>query len=201
MKLIIQNSRSIFAFLLGAFAAFYFRGCFSEPQLATQKVIKIDGKKYEVIVTKTDTKYIKKTETRYVKGSDIYHDTTIYVDVPANVDTSAILLDYYAKNVFTDTFNIQYGKFIIRDTVQFNKVLGRSYYADLLVPVVTNTQIVKERQKVQVFAGLGTGIYNKNISEVSAHLFIKTRKNTLYGIGAGVFDSKINYKFNILLKL
>lgn len=200
MKLVIQNSRSIFAFLLGAFAAFYFRGCFSEPQLAS-KSIKVDGKKYEVLVSKTDTEYIKKTETKYVKGEDIYHDTTIYVEVPAIVDTSAVILDYYAKNVFTDTFSIQYGKFIIRDTVQFNKVLGRSYYADLLVPVITNTQIVKESPKVQVFAGLGTGVYNKNISDVSAHFFLKTKKNTLFGVGAGVFDSKINYKFNILMKL
>lgn len=197
---IIQYSRSIFAFLLGAFAAFYFRGCFSEPKL-DQKVVKIDGKKYEVLVSKTDTEYIKKTETKYISGADIYHDTTIFVEVPTKVDTSAVLLDFYAKNVFVDTFNINYGKFVIRDTVQFNKVLGRSYYADLLVPVITNTQIVKERPKVQVFAGLGTGVYNKSVSEVSAHLFLKTKKNTLYGVGAGVFDNKINYKFNILLKL
>lgn len=196
MKLIIQNSRSIFAFLLGAFAAFYFRGCLTEPQLVNKK-IKVDGKKYDVISTKIDTHYIKKTSTKYVKGEDIYHDTTIYVEVPSVVDTAAILLNFYAKNVFTDTFAIQYGKFVIRDTVQFNKVLGRSYYADLLVPVITNTKIVKERPKVQLFAGLGYS----TISDVSAHLFLKTKKNTLFGVGAGVFDSKINYKFNILLKL
>ena len=192
MKLIIQNSRSIFAFLLGAFAAFYFRGCFNNP-----KTVKVDGKKYEVLVSKTDTQYIKKTTTKYVKGEDIYHDTTIYVEVPAKVDTAAILLKYYAKNVFTDTFAIQYGKFVIRDTVQFNKVLGRSYYADLLIPVITDTKIVKERPKVEVFAGLGYS----TISDVSAHLFLKTKKNTLFGVGAGVFDNKINYKFNILMKL
>lgn len=197
MKLIIQNSRSIFAFLLGAFAAFYFRGCFSEPQLA-KKVI--NDKKYEVLVSNTDTQYIKNTTTKYVKGADIYHDTTIYIEIPAKVDTASILLNFYAKNVFTDTFDIKYGKFVIRDTVQFNKVLGRSYYADLLIPIITDTKIVKERTKVQVFAGLGMG-YNKTISEVSAHLFLKTKKNTLYGVGAGVFDNKINYKFNILLKL
>jgi hypothetical protein len=180
--------------LLGALAAFYFRGCFSNPQLAQ---IKIDAKKYDVIASKTDTKYIKKTETKYVNGADIYHDTTIFIEVPAKVDTAAILLNFYAKNVFTDTFNIEYGKFVIRDTVQFNKVLGRSYYANLLVPVITDTKIVKERPKVQVFAGLGYS----TISDVSAHLFLKTKKNTLFGVGAGVFDSKINYKFNILLKL
>lgn len=197
MKLIIQNSRSIFVFLLGALAAFYFRGCFSEPQLTTQKVIKVDGNRYDVISSKIDTQYIKKTSTKYVKGEDIYHDTTIYVEVPSVVDTAAILLNFYAKNIFTDTFNIQYGKFVIRDTVQFNKVLGRSYYADLLVPMITNTKIIKEKPKVQLFAGLGYS----TISDVSAHLFLKTKKNTLFGIGAGVFDSKINYKFNILLKL
>jgi len=196
VKLIIQNSRSIFAFLLGALAAFYFKGC--EPQ---PKLVKVDSKKYEVIASKSDTLYITKTEKKYVKGEDIYHDTTIFVEVPADVDTAAILANFYAKNVFTDTFKIQYGKFVIRDTVQFNRVLGRSYYADLLVPVITNTQIVKERPKVQVFAGLGAGFYNYNISEVSAHLFLKTKKNTLFGIGAGVGDGKLNYKFNLLKKL
>lgn len=198
MKLIIQNSRSIFAFLLGALAAFYFRGCFSET---SPKIIKVDGKKYEVVVSKTDTHYIKETRTKYVKGADIFHDTTIYVEVPAKVDTSAILLNYYAKNVFTNTFDIKYGSFVITDTVQFNRIVGRSYYADLLIPVITNTKIVKEAPSVQVFAGLGTGVYNKTISEVSAHLFLKTKKNTLFGVGAGVFDNKINYKFNILMKL
>lgn len=198
MKLIIQNSRSIFAFLLGAFAAFYFRGCFTK---SSTSIVNIGGKKYEVLISKTDTEYIKKTETKYVKGADIYHDTTIYVEIPSRVDTSAILLEYYAKNVFTDTFNIHYGKFVIRDTIQFNKVLGRSYYADFIVPVITNTQIVKERPRIQVFAGLGTGVYNKSISEISAHLFLKTKKDFLYGVGAGVFDNKINYKFNILMKL
>ena len=198
MKLIIQNSRSIFVFLLGALAAFYFRGCFSAIQ---PKIVKVDGKKYEVIASKSDTEYITKTEKKYIKGEDIYHDTTIYVEVPANVDTAAILAEFYAKNVFTDTFKIEYGKFVLRDTVQFNRVLGRSYYADLVVPVITNTQIVKERPKVQVFAGVGAGVYGYNISEVSAHLFLKTKKNTLFGVGAGVFDNKINYKFNILKKL
>jgi len=198
VKLIIQNSRSIFVFLLGALAAFYFRGCFSAIQ---PKIVKVDGKKYEVIASKSDTEYITKTEKKYIKGEDIYHDTTIYVEVPANVDTAAILAEFYAKNVFTDTFKIEYGKFVLRDTVQFNRVLGRSYYADLVVPVITNTQIVKERPKVQVFAGVGAGVYGYNISEVSAHLFLKTKKNTLFGVGAGVFDNKINYKFNILKKL
>jgi hypothetical protein len=199
VKLIIQNSRSIFAFLLGALAAFYFRGCFSGPSI--QKIVKVDGKKYEVIASKSDTEYITKTEKKYVKGEDIYHDTTIFVEVPADVDTAAILAEFYAKNVFTDTFKIEYGKFVIRDTIQFNRVLGRSYYADLVVPVITNTQIIKERPKVQVFAGVGAGVYRYNISEVSAHLFLKTKKNTMFGVGAGVLDNKINYKFNILKKL
>jgi len=199
VKLIIQNSRSIFAFLLGALAAFYFKGCL--PEATIEKIVKVDSKKYETIASKSDTLYINKTEKKYVKGEDIYHDTTIFVEVPADVDTAAILANFYAKNVFTDTFDIKYGKFVISDTVQFNKVLGRSYYADLLVPVITNTQIVKERPKVQVFAGIGAGFYKYNISEVSAHLFLKTKKNTLFGIGAGVGDGKLNYKFNILKKL
>lgn len=197
MKLIIQNSRSIFAFLLGALAAFYFRGCLPK----NKEIVKVDGKKYEVLISKTDTEYIKKTETKYIKGSNIYHDTTIYVEVPLKVDTSAILANFYAKNVFTDTFRIQYGKFVVHDTVQYNKILGRSYYVDLLVPVINNTQIVKEKAKIQLFAGLGAGVYNKSINEVSAHLFLKTKKNTLFGVGAGVYDNNINYKFNILKKL
>lgn len=193
---ILRYSRSIFAFLLGALAAFFIKSCNSEP---TQKVV--NSKKYEVIVSKTDTQYITKSETKYKSGKDIYHDTTIFVKVLSIVDTSSILANFYAKNVFVDTLGVQYGKLIIRDTVQFNKLLGRSYYADLLVPVITNTEIVKEKPKVQVFAGLGTGIYNKSISEVSAHLFLKTKRKYLLGVGAGVFNNQINYKFNFLIKL
>jgi hypothetical protein len=36
---------------------------------------------------------------------------------------------------------------------------------------------------------------------VGLQIFLKTKKNTLFGIGAGVYDNNINYKFNILKKL
>jgi len=197
MKWIINNVNSIFAFLLGAFAVFYFRGCLPEKKYSPE-VIRIEGKKYEVL--KHDTVYQKKTITQYRDGVYVYKYDSVYVEIPQNVDTSAILKDFYAMNMFADTLKTEIGNIVLNDTISQNKIKGRTYTASFKYPEIRT--IVKERPKAAVFAGLGSSIDGEaKLQEVSAHIFLETRKRRLYGVGVGIASGAPVYKFNVLLKL
>jgi hypothetical protein len=154
------------------------------------KTVVVEGKKYEVIKEVIDTQYIKIKETKYKKGEDIYHDTTIYVSVPV-LDTAQmeeVLSKYYAKNIFQDTLKVgTFGKIYIKDTVQYNKLAGRSMSADLQFPSITNTTIVKEKPKAQLFLGARMDyLQGGNVQNPSVGLMLKTKRDRLYGISAGV---------------
>lgn len=197
MKWIINNVNSIFAFLLGAFAVFYFRGCLPEKQ-SSPKVIKREGRKYEVL--KHDTVYQKKTITQYRDGVYVYKYDSVYVEITPDVDTSAILKDYYSLNMFRDTFKTEIGDIVLNDTISQNRIKGRTYTATFKYPEITT--IVKEKPKAAVFAGLGTSFYGEGrIAEVSGHLMLETKKRRLYGVGVGMINKEPVVKLNILLKL
>jgi len=154
------------------------------------ETVSVGGKKYEVIKQVIDTQYIKVKEIKYKKGEDIYHDTTIYISVPV-LDTTQmqeVLSKYYAKNIFQDTLKVsKFGNIYINDTVQYNKLAGRSMSADLMFPSITNTTIVKEKPKAQLFLGATVDyLQGGNFQNLSVGLMLKTKRDRLYGISAGV---------------
>ena len=154
------------------------------------ETVKIAGKKYEVIKQVIDTQYISVKETKYKKGEDIYHDTTIYVSVPVldTLQMQEIISKYYAKNIFQDTLKVsKFGNIYINDTVQYNKLAGRSMSADLMFPSITNTTIVKEKPKAQLFLGARLDyLQGGNVQNPSVGLMLKTKRDRLYGISVGV---------------
>jgi hypothetical protein len=77
--------------------------CSPKPPVKPGDDIKVKGKKYVVLHRIIDTQYIPKTKIVYKPGETIYVEKPIYIDVPADVDTGAILKDYYAKRVYKDT--------------------------------------------------------------------------------------------------
>ena len=168
------------------------------------KTVVIQGKKYEVVKEVIDTQYIKVKE--YVKGKDIYHDTTIYVSVPV-LDTTQIeevLSKYYAKNTFKDTMKVgEFGRLYIQDTVQYNKLVGRSLSADLKFPSITNTVIVKEKPKAQLYLGARMDyLQGSSVQNPSVGLMLKTKRDRLYGISAGVApNGKPVYGASFYIKL
>ena len=72
-----------------------------------KEIIKVDGKKYEIIKKVSDTQYIQHIEKVYKPGDSITKDTIIYVSVPKNVDTSTILQNYYNKIIYIDTLKLK----------------------------------------------------------------------------------------------
>lgn len=148
-----------------------------------EKVV-VDGKKYEVIKKVTDTHYIKYTEKG--KTDTVIHDTTIYVKIPTfdSLQLDSMVKIYYAMNVFSDTFKLKYVKVYVQDSVQQNKIVGRSWGADLLVPLEKTTVTVKEPARNQVYFGPKLEYNNTIVPGVG--MVLKTKRDRMYGISVGI---------------
>lgn len=146
----------------------------------------IKWNKYEVISVKTDTSYITKEVVKQKEGKDIYHDTTIYVELPQIVDTMAILNNYFAKNVYKDTLKLDsLGYIALTDTISENYIKHRYFYANIKEKIINTEKIVKEREKGHIYLGLGTNgvglLYTtKNKLAMSAHFSQKSVNFSAY---------------------
>lgn len=153
------------------------------------RTIRVDGKKYEVIKHTVDTIDVIKTKVVTKKGEDIYHETIKEVVIPTIVDTTAILQNYYTKNVYKDVLVLpdSLGTVAVTDTITQNKILGRTFNASVKQRTIKETTIVKELPKTQVYYGF-TGGFNKAdvVSNVGAGLLIKTKSDKIFQLGIGV---------------
>ena len=155
------------------------------------RTIRIDGKKYEVIKHEIDTVDVIKTKVVTKKGDDIYHETIVEkeVIVPVNVDTTAILKDYYSKVLYKDVLVLpdSLGTVAVTDTISQNKILGRTFNANVKQRTIKETMIVKEPARNQLYYGLNGG-FNKAdvVSSIGAGLILKTKKDKIYQFTLGV---------------
>jgi hypothetical protein len=155
------------------------------------KKVFIAGKAYEVIKHEIDTVDIVKTKVVTKKGEDIYHETIVEKEViiPAVIDTMALLKDYYSKVLYKDTLTLpdSLGTVSLIDTITQNKILGRTFNANVKQRTIKETMIVKELPKTKVFYGLEGG-FNKAdfVSSVGAGVLINTKKDKIYQLGLGV---------------
>jgi len=159
----------------------------------------VDGKKYEVVKTIVDTKYVKYTEKG--KRDTVFHDTTIYVIVPVldSVKLDSLAKLYYAKNVYSDTLKLKYGSIYVQDSVQFNKIIYRNWSADLLIPSNGKTIIIKPPPRVQVYFGAGA-TYGSSLSP-SVSLMVKSKVDRIYGVSLGISNGLPLYGGHIYIKL
>ena len=161
------------------------------------KKVFIAGKAYEVIKHEIDTVDIVKTKVVTKKGEDIYHETIVEKEViiPAVIDTAALLKDYYSKVLYKDTLILpdSLGIVALNDTISQNKILGRTFNANVKQRTIKETMIVKELPKTKIFYGLEGG-FNKAdfVSSVGAGVLINTKKDKIYQLGLGVNNQTID---------
>lgn len=159
----------------------------------TGDTIKIDGKKYEILKHTVDTVEIVKNKTIYKKGKDIYHDTTIYVQLPSQiVDTLSILKNFYSKNVYKDTLQLvdSLGFIFVSDTISQNTILSRKYDYKVKERTINDKMIVKELPKVQVYYGPIVGIDKVQVlNSIGGGILLKTKKDKIYQIGLGLMKN------------
>lgn len=166
------------------------------------EIVKVDGKKYEVLKHTIDTQYVPVK----IKGTKdtIVEDTTIYVEVPImdSTELRKYVEEYYAKKVYNDTISIEYGKIFIHDTISTNKIINRAFSADLLIPTITDTKIVKELPKNQIYLGVrGDVTQGYSLFGVGPQIMLKTKKNKIYGVGMMMTQDKPIYSVNFAFKL
>jgi hypothetical protein len=153
------------------------------------EIVKVDGKKYELIKHEIDTFEVVKTKVVTKKGEDIYHETIKEVIIPTIVDTQALLHDYFAKNIYKDTLQLpdSLGIVSLIDTITQNKILGRTFNASVKQRTIKETTIVKELPKTKLFYGFEGG-FNK--ADVVSHLgfgvLVNTKKDKMFHLGLGV---------------
>jgi hypothetical protein len=157
----------------------------------TGEIVKVDGKKYELIKHEIDTIEVVKTKVVTKKGEDIYHETIVEKEVliPAIVDTAALLKDYYSKVLYKDVLVLpdSLGTVDVTDTISQNKIFGRTFNANVKQRTIKETLIVKELPKTQVYYGF-TGGFNKAdvVSNLGAGVLIKSKSDKIYQLGIGV---------------
>jgi hypothetical protein len=150
--------------------------------------VKIGGKTYTVIKHTKDTVTINKTQYVYKPGNTVYRDTTIYINIPSNVDTSEVLKKYYAINVYKDTLKLidSIGYVAVTDSIAKNSLLSRTYNANVSKIKLIDSIFLKEVPKTQYFAGGMLGIQKPNSLSVGASFVIKTKNEKIIVLGTGI---------------
>ena len=103
-----------------------------------------------------------------------------------NVDTNAILSDYYAKYYFVDILFLDtLGYVLVEDTVTQNKITSRKVNYKVNIPKITieKTIYVNERE---FYYGLGLAGNPKQLNYLGAEMLYRTKKKQAYGLGVGV---------------
>ncbi len=153
-----------------------------EPTTITKVVVRYDTIK-DVVV-----KYVPKWKEKIV---------TITDTIPLEIDTLAILKDYYAKYVYTDTLKLDtIGYAVINDTITRNTIFSRDITTQLVIPTVTqiNTKYIYKRE---FFGGVSLGGLLKSVPNespiqyISGELMYINRKRNVYGLGLGI-DNNFN---------
>ena len=169
------------------------RACSSNGDGNKGQQIKIDGKKYTIVKHTIDTIIKPVTQTVFKPGETIYIDRPVIVKVPADVDTAAILKDYYTKYPYKDTLRLDegLGYVAVSDTIFKNRILNRKFDSHVNKVTVRETLYVEPAPKIQMFIGGVAGFDKVNIVNfVGPSIMLKDKKDKVYSLGIGYTNPK-----------
>jgi len=210
-SLLIKRWREVVILLLLGIILFL-RGCGED--YGDQALVEVDGEQYELLESKTDTIYVEKEVkvTKYVPKY-ITKEVIKEVEIPVDVDSLAIIKDYFSKVTVKDTLNLAYdfpdvvtdsvgnkpsgdlGFGILTDIISQNRIESREIDWYFKIPTVYNTTIVKELPKNEFYIGFGTGIDQTNgLNNLSGNVLFKTKKLNIYGLNLGLSNQLGEYK-------
>ena len=183
------------------------RNC-TNGDTTTGEIVKVDGKKYELVEQKIDTVFIEKTVKvpTYVPKY-ITKEVIKEVQIPADIDSLAVIKDYYSKVTVRDTLQLNYdfpeevkdslgnkppsnlGYGILTDVIGQNSIQSRDVDWYFKIPTVYNTKVVKDLPKTQLYYGFNLGLNRTDIfSSVGGGLILKTKKDKLYQLNIGLMN-------------
>ena len=167
--------------------------------LSPSEKVYVEGKPYEVIKNTTDTVTVVDTKVVFKKGKTIYNEVIVEkkIEVPALVDTMALLKDYYSKVSYKDTLLLSdsLGTVSILGTISQNKILDRTFNASIKQKTIKDTVNVKELPKTKIYYGPEGGINHTNfVSHLGVAVLVKTKKDRIYNIGIGYSSQVVGSK-------
>lgn len=163
------------------------------------ETVNVDGKNYELLKHKIDTIFVDHTKIKYVKGKDIYHETIVEkekrVEVPVYTkgDTVRIVQSYNQKVLYKDKLVLDnnLGTIELTDTLYQNKILGRKWNAIVKERTITDTKIVKELPKNQVYVGVNGALDKVNFgNSIGAGVILKSKTDKLYQLNIGISNQQ-----------
>lgn len=166
------------------------RMCDGSGEEENKKIVKIDGKKYEVIKHTIDTVIVPVKQTVYKEGKTIYKEVPIYIqpNPEVKIDTAQILKEFYSKVVYKDTLKLKdsLGYVTITDTITKNSILNRFYDANINKTIIKDILIVKDLPVNQVYIGGVAGFDKTNIVNfLGPNFVLKTKKDKMFSLGFG----------------
>jgi hypothetical protein len=156
------------------------------------EIVKIEGKRYELLKTVIDTQYVYIEKIVKKSGELIYRDTTIYVTIPMSIDTVNIINDFFAKNVYSDTLLIgdSLGTVVILDTIQRNTIKHRIYNVNFNQLVISSERTVMPKPKNEFYVGFEGQINKPNIiNSLGLNLTMRSKTEKLYSVGLGISNT------------
>lgn len=171
----------------------------------------------KIISVKVDTGYIidsfkstwqkPKPDTIILPGK-MPKPEIIYQDGPPtfvmnDVDTAAILQDYFAKVFYRDSLQTQYGTITVEDTISQNRIQARRWQTNFTIPTITKTITLAEKKRNQLYTGF-SGLFGQTSIGAEINLSLKNKKDQVYEVGAGILGTspymRIGTKFKFSLK-
>ena len=150
-----------------------------------------DMRNYRKLVEVHDTVYQQKTFTKYKKGDDI-QSYIILTDTVEHIvhDTVKVLNDYFAVKAYIDTIKKDSNTFVITDTISQNKILSRSFTANLTEKTIITKQLYVEKPKNTLYLGFrGDFRPSDGLQVVSPSLMLNAKNKALIGLGLDLYKT------------
>ena len=160
-----------------------------------------------ITTVKIDTEYVDKVVVKPVyKPGETQYLPGLIDTITTPIDTTAILKDYLATRIYSDTLKIDSIGFVyVSDTVSKNEIQARSFVANYKIPIIkeTITTVIPPKPKNQLYIGAeGIGSKREPISYFGSTLVLKTKKDAMYTAGAGYsLNQGFSLKAGVLWKI
>jgi hypothetical protein len=143
------------------------------------------------VITKVVYKYVPVVKVKKVKVpvEKIQYKVVEVAGKPTALDTVAILQQYYPKNVFTDVLVLEkgQGKVTVTDTVSHNRLVGRTFTADIRPRLVReNVEVAPPAVREWYLGPELTTNFNGINNWYGLNLLVKNKINNIIKLGAGI---------------
>lgn len=177
---------------------------FKNSTYIPKKVDFSNMRNYRKIEEVHDTIFQVKSLTKYKQGKDIQSyiiltDTEkVYIH-----DTIKVLNDYYALRAYNDTIYQDSNNFVITDTISQNKILSRSFKANLTEKTIITKQLYVEKPKNTLFLGFrGEFRPSEGLQVLSPSLMLNAKNKALIGLSLDLYrNNTIGYSGSLYLKI